>query len=181
MTTETGAPVIAVLGLVGAAVAMLLARARKRGIPRAALLGFAWIAAAALALVIPDFRVLVDVAYTLLVLIGAPFDLPPGVSILDIFPGPVVNQFVCIAGGLLWAATAAAYGQRSRGACESCGRGDVGAGWTTPESAARWGRWATYPAVIIPVLYAVTRWAWTLGVPLGISEEFLREGQEVGL
>jgi hypothetical protein len=78
VTTETGAPVIAVLGLVGAAVAMLLARARKRGIPRAALLGFAWIAAAALALVIPDFRVLVAVAYTPLVLIGAPFDLPPG-------------------------------------------------------------------------------------------------------
>jgi hypothetical protein len=35
--------------------------------------------------------------------------------------------------------------------------------------------------VIIPVIYAVTRWAWALGFPLGISEEFLREGQEIGL
>ena len=54
-------------------------------------------------------------------------------------------------------------------------------GWKTPDSAARWGRWPTYFAVIIPVLYAVTRWAWALGFLLGISEESLREGQEVGL
>jgi hypothetical protein len=36
-------------------------------------------------------------------------------------------------------------------------------------------------AVGVPVLYAVTRWAWALGIPLGISERFLREGQEIGL
>lgn len=62
-----------------------------------------------------------------------------------------------------------------------CGRDGARTGWTTPQAAARWGRWATYVAVIIPVLYAFTRWAWTLGIPLGISEKFLREGQEVGL
>ena len=32
--------------------------------------------------------------------------------------------------------------------------------------------------MIVPMIYAVTRWA--LGSPLGISEEFLREGQESG-
>jgi hypothetical protein len=153
--TETGAPVIAVLGLVGAVAAVATTRMRRRrGVLRAALRGFAWIAAAALALVIPDYRVLVAVVYTPIVLIGAPFDLPPGVSILDVFPWPVVNQFFCICGGLLWAATAVAYGRRTGGACESCGRDDARAGWTTPESAARWGRWATYTAVIIPVLCA---------------------------
>src|SRR5215216_2088367 len=174
---DFGAPVIAALGL---AVAMARTR-RGHGALRAALLGFAWAAAATLALVIPDYRVLVAVAYTPIVLIGAPFGWPPGVSILDVFPWPVVNQFVCIGGGLLWAATAVTYGRRSRGACESCGRDDAGAGWTTPDSAERWGRLATYVAVIIPVIYAVTRWAWALGFPLGISEEFFREGQEVGL
>jgi hypothetical protein len=179
---ESGAPVIAALGLGGAVAAVAMARTRRRrGVLRAALLGFAWVAAVTLALVIPDYRVLVAVAYTPIVLIGAPFGWPPGVSILDVFPWPVVNQFICITAGLLWAATAAAYGRRSRGACERCGRDDAPAGWTTPDSAARWGRWATYVAVIIPVLYAVTRWAWALGFPLGISEEFLREGQEVGL
>jgi hypothetical protein len=177
-----GAPVLAALGLAGAVAAVAMARTRRRrGVLRAALLGFAWVAAVTLALLIPDYRVLVAVAYTPIVLLGAPFGWPPGVSILDVFPWPVVNQFLCIAGGLVWAATAVAYGRRSRGACDSCGRDDASTGWTTPDSAARWGRRATYVAVIIPVLYAVTRWAWALGFPLGISEEFLREGQEVGL
>jgi hypothetical protein len=51
---EFAAPIIAALGLVGATVAVAMARARGRRIPRAALLAFAWIAAAGLALVIPD-------------------------------------------------------------------------------------------------------------------------------
>jgi hypothetical protein len=174
-----GAPVIAALGLAGA-VAMARTR-RLRRVLRTALLGFAWVAAATLTLLIPDYRVLVAVAYTPIVLIGAPFGWPPGVGILDVFPWRVVNQFICIGGGLVWAATATAYGRLSRGACESCGRDDDLASWTRPDVAARWGRWATYVAVIIPVLYAVTRWAWALGFPLGISEEFFREGQEVGL
>ncbi|HET9965602.1 MAG TPA: hypothetical protein VFQ10_09425 [Rubrobacter sp.] len=179
---DFGAPVIAALGLAGVVAAVAMARTQRGGgVLRAALLGFAWVAAVTLTLVMPDYRVLVAVAYTPIVLIGTPFGWPPGVSILDVFPWPVVNQFVCIAGGLLWAATAVAYGRRSRGACESCGRDGTRVGWTTPDSAARWGRWATYVAAIIPILYAVTRWAWALGFPLGISEEFLREGQEVGL
>ena len=176
---ETAAPVIAILGLVGAAVAGAMSRVWGRGVARAALLAFAWALAAGLALVVPDYRVLMAVAYAPLVVIGAPFGWPPGVSLLDAFPGPVVNQFVCIGGGLLWAAAAVAYGRRSKGA-----RGDGGrpeAGWTAPESAARWGRWAVAVAVIVPVLYALTRWAWALGIPLGISEELLREGQEIGL
>jgi hypothetical protein len=178
---EVGAPVIAVLGLAGAAAAVAMTRRRGRGKPRAALLGFAWGAAALLALLIPDYRVLVAVAYTPIILLGAPFGWPPGVSILDVFPWPVVNQFLCIAGGLLWAATAVVYGRRTGGACGYCGRTDAGSGWAAPEAAARWGRWAVYVAVAIPILYALTRWAWALGIPLGISEEFLREGQETGL
>jgi hypothetical protein len=177
----TGAPVIATLGLAGAVAAVALARARGGGVLRAMLLGFAWASAATLTLLIPDYRVLVAVAYTPIVLIGAPFGWPPGVNILDVYPWPVANQFLCIAGGLLWAAAAVAYGRRTRGACGYCGRTDVRAAWTMPETAARWGRWATCVAVIIPVIYAATRWAWALGFPLGISEEFLREGQEVGL
>jgi hypothetical protein len=33
----------------------------------------------------------------------------------------------------------------------------------------------------VPVLYAVTRYAWALGIPLGITSEFLLEGQATGL
>ena len=176
-----GAPAIFGLGLVGAGAAVAMSRAWGRGVWRAALLTFAWGVAVMLALVIPDYRVLVAVAYAPLITIGAPFGWPPDVSILDAFPWPVVNQFLCIGGGLLWAAAAVAYGRRSVGACGDCGRTDTGVGWTTPVAAARWGRLAVGTAVVIPVLYAITRWAWALGIPLGISEEFLREGQETGM
>jgi hypothetical protein len=123
--------------------------------------------------------VLVGVAYSPIYLIGAPFGWPPVNYVEVALPWPLVNQFVCIGGGLLWAA--AAYGRRSRGVCGNCVRTDTGSGWTAPGSAARWGRWAVYVAVVIPILYALTRWAWALGIPLGISEEFLREGQEIRL
>lgn len=112
---EVGAPVIAALGLAGAVAAVAMGRAWGRGIPRAVLLVFSFIVAAALALVVPDYRVLMGVAYTPIIVIGAPFDWPPGVSILDAFPWPVANQLVCIAGGFLWADAAVAYGRRSGG------------------------------------------------------------------
>jgi hypothetical protein len=47
-------------------------------------------------LVIPDYCVLMGVAHTPIILIWAPFGWPPGVSILDAFYWPVVNQFVRI-------------------------------------------------------------------------------------
>ena len=181
LSAETGAPAIAALGLVGAVVALAMARTWGRGLTRIALLAIAWTAAAALALLLPDYRVLVAVAYAPLVLIGAPFGWPPGANFLDAVPWPVMNQFLCIGGGFLWAATAVAYQRRIWGACGYCGRTDTGTGWTTQSAAARWGQWATIVAVIIPLIYAATRWAWALGIPLGISDEFLREGQASGL
>jgi hypothetical protein len=174
MRAETGAPVVAALGLIGAAVAVAMARAWGRGRPRAALLAFAWTAAAGLALVIPDYRVLMATAYAPIFVIGAPFDWPPG-NFFDVITWPVVNQFICIGGGILWAVAALTYQRRTRP-----GRVDADAGWTTPAAAARWGKWAVSVAVIVPILYAVTRWAWALGIPLGITEDLLREGQAVG-
>jgi hypothetical protein len=35
--------------------------------------------------------------------------------------------------------------------------------------------------MVAPVFYALTRYAWALGFPLGMSEEHLRRGQESGL
>lgn len=177
---ETGAPVISALGFAGALAAMVMAGARGRGVFRGALLVFAWTSAVVLCLAVPDYRVLVAVAYAPIFLVGAPFGWPP-VSFSQAIPWPVIDQFVCIGGGMLWAATAVAYGRRTRGACGNCGRTGTEAGRSTPAVAAKWGRRAVWVAVIVPVLYAVTRWAWALGIPLGISEEFLREGQEIGL
>jgi hypothetical protein len=49
---------------------------------------------------------LVFVANTPIVLLGAPFGLDPGV-LFEVLTPPMINQFACIAGGLLWAAALA--------------------------------------------------------------------------
>ncbi|MBB6171914.1 hypothetical protein HNR23_001974 [Nocardiopsis mwathae] len=93
----------------------------------------------------------------------------------------VLHQLLCLVGGFLWALATVAYARRTGDACLRCGRAQGGEGWRSPRNAARWGRAAVYLAVVTPVLYAFTRFAWAFGVPLGISEEFLREGQETGM
>jgi hypothetical protein len=93
----------------------------------------------------------------------------------------VVHQLLCLIGGFLWLAATVCYGRRSGGACLYCGRRDGPEGWTSPNQAARWGRIAVYVSMVAPVFYALTRYAWALGFPLGMSEEYLRSGQERGM
>jgi hypothetical protein len=124
--------------------------------------------------------VLIAVAYAPVFLVGAPFGWPP-VSFLTVVPWPVINQVILMAGGFLWTATAVVSGRHATGACTWCGRTGAGAGLTTSAAAARWGRWAVAIAVTIPLLYTTTRLAWAFGIPLGISDEFLREGQRIGM
>ena len=180
-TAAVGGPVIAGLGLLGALVGLAMARGLGGGVFPAILVGFAWLVALGLVVVVPDYRPLLGLAYTPIIVIGAPFDWPPDVGLLDVLPWPVVNQLVCMAGGLLWAGAGLAYWRRVGDACGYCGRSDRPARWTTSDAARRWGRWATGVAITVPLLYAATRYLWALGVPFGISEQFLREGQAMGL
>jgi hypothetical protein len=92
----------------------------------------------------------------------------------------LMHQLLCLIGGFLWLATTISYARRSGNACLYCGRRDGVEGWNSPDNAARWGRIAVFIAMVAPVFYAVTRYAWALGIPLGISEEHLRRGQESG-
>jgi hypothetical protein len=178
LRAAAAAPVIAALGLIGAVVAWAMAQARGRGSVRAGLLAYAWGAAVALLVVVPDARALVAVAYAPVVLLGAPFGWPPG-DYRDAIPWSVLNQFVCIAGGAAWAATAVAYQRRTR-VSPAGSRPGAGARWTRPDAAARWGRWATFVAAAVPLVYAATRGAWALGLSLGVTEDFLRQGQTEG-
>jgi hypothetical protein len=93
----------------------------------------------------------------------------------------IAYQLLCLTGGFTWLAATVSYARRSGGACLSCGRRDGPEGWNSPDKAARWGRIAVYVAMVPPVLYALTRYAWALGLPLGMSEEYLRSGQESGM
>ncbi len=93
----------------------------------------------------------------------------------------VVHQLLCLIGGFLWLAATVCYARRSGDACLYCGRRDGPEGWQRPNQAARWGRIAVYVSMVAPVFYALTRYAWALGFPLGMSEEYLRRGQESGM
>jgi hypothetical protein len=179
---ETAAPVVAGLGLVAAPVAFVMTRARGRGPARRSLLAVASGMAGVLLVVIPDRRLILSAAYAPIILLAPRLGWslagtathPTGATLVfrdGVIPWPVVNQVLLIAGGLLWAATAMAYVDHDAAA----------APWTAPEAAARWGRWAVAVAVIAPLPFIITRLAWAAGIPLGISEAFLREGRASGL
>jgi hypothetical protein len=91
-----------------------------------------------------------------------------------------IHQLLCLIGGFLWLAATVCYGRRSGDTCLYCGRRDGPEGWQGPNQAARWGLIAVYVSMVAPVFYALTRYAWALGFPLGMSEEYLRRGQESG-
>jgi hypothetical protein len=93
----------------------------------------------------------------------------------------IAHQLLCLIGGFLWLGATICYARRSGDACLYCGRRDGPEGWQSPNQAARWGRLAVYVAMAVPVFYAFTRYAWALGIPLGMSEGYLRRGQESGM
>ena len=137
--------------------------------------------AGVLLLLMTDINLLITLGYTPIgivkLLTGAEF----GQVYLEMLTQwTVVHQLLCLIGGFLWLAATASYGRLSGDACLYCGRRDGPEGWTSPNQAARWGRIAVYGSMAAPVFYALTRYAWALGFPLGISEEYLRLGQESG-
>lgn len=168
------APVMAVIGLGGAALAIVMTRTRHpRGWAPQTIAG---VLAIGLALVIPDFTLLATVALAPALVVFAFTGVPgPQDGIGDILYWHRVNLIILFAGGLLWAATAIAYHRRSRNACVSCGRGErAGRSWTTSASALRWGRWAVAVAVVANLPYEFTRVAWYFGWPVGVTDEFHR-------
>lgn len=159
-----GAPIFAVVLLATAVAALSLPTLNPRGAARTAVLAAGWSVVALLLVVVPDMRLLARAGYAPMLIAGAPFGWPP-VDYADIFTWPVINMAVSVLGGLLLARALLAWQFRTAGACVSCGRKPG-----TDTTAVRWGRWATYTAAAIPVLYALTRFAWLAIVLLGVAE-----------
>jgi hypothetical protein len=180
VSVHDGARGLAVVGVLGLLVAVGMTRPHVPMPGRRLLAALGTALAVVLAIVIPDYRVLVVVAYTPIVVLGAPFGWPPDTDLLAVLSWSVIHQLMFMVGGVLFAASTIASWRRWHGVCAYCGRGE-GRSWTDRERAARWGRRATYVAVAVPLIYAATRWAWAFGIPLGISEAFLRQGQQSGL
>ncbi|GAA3444774.1 hypothetical protein Pve01_57340 [Planomonospora venezuelensis] len=181
-TAAGTAPVVAALGAVGSVLALVMARVRLRGPLRVVVSALSWAAAFVLVVLVPDQRVLMALAYAPIALVGLPWGWPPVDYFEAALPWPVLNLLICLVGGVLWAAAALAFQRRTGGRCEGCGRSRGGApSWTSPASAARWGRRAAYVAFVIPLFYAVVRWAWVLEIPLLFSVEELRWLHESGM
>ncbi len=178
-------PVVAWIVVIAAGIpAVAVGTAMLRGVRRLRplLISAGALLAGVLLLLMADVNLLVMLAYipyaVVALLTGAEFGQ---VYLEGWTQWTVVHQLLCLIGGFLWLAATVSYGRRSGDACLYCGRRDGPEGWTSPSKAARWGRIAVYVAMVVPVLYALTRYAWALGFPLGISAEYLRLGQERGI
>lgn len=148
-----GGATLAALALVSAVVAVLAARGRLN---RAAAV-VAIVTGTGLAVILPDVRILMTAGYLPVMLVAALAGQVEFAMIASMLTWPSVNLLILTAAGLSLLVL---------GAREVSGRpGHAGA--------LRTGRYAVAVAVAVPVVYAVTRFGWLLGVPVGISDEFL--------
>lgn len=136
-----------------------------------------------LLLLMTDFNLLVMLAYVPFVLFRFLTGGDIGFYVQELSQGKwiIAQQLLCLVGGFFWLTATVSYARRSGDACLYCGRRDGIEGWTSPIEAARWGRLAVYVAMIAPVFYALTRYAWALGIPWGMTQERFRSGQESGM
>jgi hypothetical protein len=169
-----GAVVLTVLGGLGLLLSAAMT-ARRRGWPTAVLslrttTVLAVALAGSLAVLLPDFRLIAAIAYTPILWVWGLFGGTPGE--VTLWPWPVVNMAVLSLAGLAWFVAALEDRRQRRPSGVDAGRRRPR---TMSALVARCGRPATGLAVALPLGYAVTRYAWALGLPLGVSREFLDE------
>jgi hypothetical protein len=136
---------------------------------------------AALLLLMSDLNVLALFGYIPYAMVSFFTGAEIGWWLEELLQWTMAHQLLCLVGGFLWLGATVCYTRRSGDACLYCGRRDGPEGWQSPDIAAHWGRTAVYVAMAAPVFYALTRYAWALGIPLGMSREYWRLGQERGL
>jgi len=178
----TATPVVFGIALasVAVAVAMHMGAGVRRDVVRRGLAAFGLVLAVVLLVAVPDANVLALLGYLPAALALAPFNQEMRTALLDALNGPLLLQVAALLGGVLWGLASVRYLRSVGPSCGGCGRGESEPAWAQPASAARWGRVAVYVAVTVPVLYAVTRYAWALEIPLGVSEEFIAAGSASG-
>lgn len=152
---QVGGIIFVVLCLLGVLIGMAMHQTWGRSVPRWLVLAYAWGMAIALFLLVTNAHLIMMIAYMFLLKFA--------------FTWLIFNQIICIIGALLWGFAAIAYQRKTRNACEACGRTEE----RKPFLLVRWGRWMTYIAVLAPLPYALTRFAWALDIPLGVSAKFL--------
>ncbi|GAA4429880.1 hypothetical protein GCM10023169_32660 [Georgenia halophila] len=165
-----GAATLTVLAAAGVVLTVFISR-RHRSARTDRIVGTVAVALGlVLAVAIPDSRVLQSLGYAPMVLVLAVTgQLPEGAEVMN---WGMANLLILTAAGVAWAGVGAA---RLTAAYRSTGR----PGWTRPESVARWGNWVTWIAMAVPLGYAVTRYAWALGIPLGLTQETFEDVRQI--
>jgi len=173
--------VVMIAGIPAAAMgAAMLRGARSRAL-RSLFITAGTLLAGILLLLMTSLDLLVKLGYTPYAILSLLTGAEIGGKVLESWTQwATIHQLLCLLGGFLWLAATVCYARRSGDACLYCGRSDSPEGWTSPDRAARWGRIAVVVAMVAPVFYALTRYAWALGFPLGMGEELFRSGQESG-
>lgn len=179
----TGVVWIAVMaaGIPAAVMGVAMLREVRSKAIRSLFLTAGTLLAGILLLFMTSLELLVKLGYTPYAILTLLTGAESGKKILESWTQwATIHQLLCLLGGFLWLGATVCYSRRSGDACLYCGRRDSPAGWTSPINAARWGRIAVYLAMVVPIFYALTRYAWALGIPLGMGEEQFRSGQESG-
>lgn len=127
---------------------------------------------AVLAVVVPDFRLLAGLGYTPILVVGWIVGFARDVSPAEAYSWPWINVLLVTLGGLTLVVAGAGWRRAGAQAARADSRAvDAATGWRAPERAARWGRVAVAVSVLVPLGYAVTRFAWFVGIPLGLTAE----------
>jgi hypothetical protein len=175
--------IVIMAGLPAAVVGTAMLRGVRNRIARHLLITAGTLLGGVLLLLMIEFNLLIQVAYIPFVVFNLIMGNEAGQVLLEGLAQAkwtIAHQLLCLTGGFLWLAATVSYARRSGNACLYCGRQDSPEGWNSPEHAARWGRIAVYLAMVVPIFYAITRYAWALGIPLGLTEEYWRQGQDRG-
>ncbi|MCR2821200.1 hypothetical protein [Lederbergia panacisoli] len=152
-----GGVLFVIFCLLGVFFGLIMQNHKKVSIPRWLLVGYSWGFAISLILFIPDINLIAAMAYAFLFKFA--------------FNWQMGNQIICIIGALLWMLTAVAYQRKIRNACVYCGRTDTQGTLLF----VRMGNLFTIIAALAPLPYAITRFAWALNIPLGVSSQFLAD------
>ncbi|WGW13612.1 hypothetical protein LWF01_07605 [Saxibacter everestensis] len=131
---------------------------------------------------IPGTGYLAYLGYLPMLVVGGFFDAEMRAALVNFDYLSLLLQTVAIVAGLGTLATRAIFGRAASGRCVRCGRDGSQSELATVEMASRWGRIATIVAVSIPLVYALTRYLWLVGIPLGIDDTFSESlgGQLIG-
>ncbi len=173
--------VVMLAGIPAAALGAAMLRGVRRGAWRPLLITAGVLLAGILLLLMIGLELLIGLGYVPITLFMLLTGGDTSFYLKEFAQWTVTHQLLCLIGGFLWLGATVSYARRSADACLYCGRRDGPEGWQAPDQAARWGRIAVYVAMVAPIFYTFTRYAWALGWPLGMTEEYWRAGQARGL